>query len=126
MEIIRQQLSVVGINIDGEKFDKTSRAHMHNNDTSLVLDYHNQLLSLVEGNRVEIIIYQGCNDDAVPEYYTYVMNGRVYSIDEEDGHFRVINASFGGLCLMMKVRVGVLDSLNEFSEIVIGVRVLGQ
>ncbi|KAG0440264.1 putative DNA-directed RNA polymerases I, II, and III subunit RPABC3 [Dictyocoela muelleri] len=123
MEIFKSQLSIIGINIDGEKFNKTSRAHMTGENIKIILDYHNELLKLKNGDKVEIAIYKGNNDNEVPEYYNYVMNGQIFKIENDKDGFKIINASFGGLCLVMKVKVDVVD-LEEFSEIIIGARVL--
>ncbi|KAK1350577.1 subunit Rpb8 of RNA polymerase [Hamiltosporidium tvaerminnensis] len=122
MEVLTDKFIVKEKDKEGKKFDNVSRITLVSKDTSLTLDYNSHLFKVNIDDLLEVTLYEGINDDSlIPTDYVYVMQGKVYQVDERDS-FVVINASFGGLCMILSILQDKARNISEFSDIVIGLK----
>lgn len=108
------------LNPDGKKFDKVTRieAKSEKFDMFMHLDINSEIYNLKEGEKFSMALAPTLNLDGTPDTgyflqgnrksladrYEYVMHGKLFRISESSGHGgrAEIDASFGGLLMMLK------------------------
>jgi DNA-directed RNA polymerase I, II, and III subunit RPABC3 len=105
---------VLGIDLQGKKFDTVSRLSAESPDKSIAfeLDYHSDLFSPKAGDDISAALSFG-DDDFEASSYSYGMNGKLFKLDEKEAKSTLL-ISFGGLLMKIscpesaftKVRLG--------------------
>ncbi|KAL7470023.1 hypothetical protein ACHAXS_010271 [Conticribra weissflogii] len=106
---------ITALNPEGKKFDRVNRLAATGTtfECDLLLDYNCQIYSLVEGEKMTLVLASTLNLDGSPDDHTsynpvageptladnyeYVMHGRVFDVSYKKDGMVEIAISFGGL-----------------------------
>ncbi|EPR78364.1 RNA polymerase Rpb8 [Spraguea lophii 42_110] len=115
MELLNESFTISSTNKDTSIYDYVSRAQLSNTNTSIILDYHSVLLTLIPNTTIELIITEEELND-----YDYVMDGMIYEIEHKDN--TIFTASFGGLLMKVETKNNIIG-LHERMEIRVGIKI---
>lgn len=97
-EILSTRFEVTLCEESPEKYKGVGSLVLKNRTHELSIDYNNNLFNVSEKDIVEVILYnEVVTDDDVPQDYEYVMIGKMYECNNDDGYKYL--GSFGGLKL---------------------------
>lgn len=121
VEVYLNRFKVANVEESDQRYAVVKKAKLNSDNSTIILDFHSQLIDLKDDAVLNLIIYKGNDgEDQIPDEYNYLVCGKLYEMNIRSDMVEYIG-SFGGMQFVLQSDKAI-NELDDRSDIMLGIQ----